>query len=85
MTSGQVIFVSGNQGMFVVQHDDGFAVIELLGDEGALEVGVAVSGDWSDSGSGTIRANAESYDVFFQGSWGSRDTAISIAKRSGGG
>ena len=85
MASGQAIFVSRNQAMIVVQHDDGFAVIELLGGEGALEVGVAVRGDWNVSGSGTIRANGESYEVLFQGSWGSRDIAISIARKSGGG
>ena len=85
MASGQVIFVSRNQGMIVVQHDEGFAVIEMLGSEGSLEVGGAVRGDWSSSGSGTVRANGESYDVFFQGSWGSLDMAISIARSSGGG
>lgn len=85
MASGQVIFVSRNQGMIVVHHDDGFALVELLGGEGELEVGVAVSGDWGASGPETIRANGRRYEVVLQGSWGSRDVAITNARNAGGG
>ncbi|MCW2246220.1 hypothetical protein M2352_001811 [Azospirillum fermentarium] len=86
-STGAVIFISRNQGMVVVQHDDGFAVVELLGDEGELEVGDRVSGDWDALGGETIRASRlqRNMDVYMQGSWGFRDHAIRIARNTGGG
>ena len=85
MARGQVIFVSRNQGMIVVQHDDGFAVVELLGSEGDLAVGDAVVGDWSALGREEVRAHGESHAAYFQGNWGARQAAIDTARRTGGG
>lgn len=51
MAPGEVIFVSGNGAMVVVKHDDGFALVEMIGDEGALSVGDTCSADWNALGS----------------------------------
>lgn len=85
MARGHVIFVSKNQGMIVVQHDGGFALVELLGSEGELAVGDAVVADWNALGREEFRAHDESHDAFFQGNWGARQTAIDAARRAGGG
>jgi len=85
MKHGQVIFVSKNQGMIVVQHDDGFAVVELLGGEGEITQGDVVSGSWNALGGEFIIANGERYDVYMQGNWGSREGAIKNARQTGGG
>lgn len=45
MAAGQVVFVSRNQGIIVVRHDDGFTVVELNGDEESVVLGDRVSGD----------------------------------------
>ncbi|TIN02388.1 MAG: hypothetical protein E5Y34_07875 [Mesorhizobium sp.] len=84
-SGGQVIFVSRNAGIIVVQHDDGYAVVELIGDEGSLGIGDRVKGDWDALGGEPLFAGDETLDAYFQGSWGSRDTAIKIARNTGGG
>jgi hypothetical protein len=71
--------------MIVVQHDDGYTVVELIGDEGSLGVGDRVKGDWDASGGEPLVADDETLDAYFQGSWGSRDAAIRIACNTGGG
>lgn len=71
--------------MIVVQHDDGYAVVELLGDEGSLSVGDRVKGDWDALGGEPLFADGETLDACFQGSWGSRDAALQTARNTGGG
>jgi hypothetical protein len=34
------------EGMIVVQHDEGYSVVELLGDEGLIEIHHQVEGGW---------------------------------------
>jgi hypothetical protein len=85
MARGQVIFVSRNQGVIVVQHDDGFAVVELLGSEGEFVAGDVVRGDWGALGGEPIFKDGEGHDAYFQGSWGSAAQALSIARNTGGG
>ena len=82
---GTVIYVSPNFAMAVVQHDDGFAVMEVLGGETAR--GDEVDGDWDAVGGETITnvTKGEKMDVFLEGSWGSQQTAIAKAARMGGG
>lgn len=45
---GEVIFVYRNESMIVVHHDGGYAVVELLAEEGSVEVRDRVSGDRMD-------------------------------------
>ncbi|TGP30190.1 hypothetical protein EN828_28065 [Mesorhizobium sp. M2D.F.Ca.ET.185.01.1.1] len=84
-SAGQVVFVSRNSGMIVVHHVDGYAVVELIGDEGSLSVGDRVKGDWDALGGEPLFANDHTLDAYFQGSWGSRDAAVQIARNTGGG
>lgn len=79
MPSGRVIWVSKNGGMLVVQHEDGYTVVEMLGDEGAVAVADYVSGDWDANGDEPIRRGSDRYDAYFQGTWGSREDAIKAA------
>lgn len=85
MTRGQVVFVSRNRGMIVVQHDDGFAVVELLGSEGEFQVGDVIRGHWDELGSEPICKDGEEHDAYYQGNWGSPEMAITIARNTGGG
>lgn len=85
MASGTVIFVSRNQGMIVVQHAQGFSVVELLGGEGEIERGDQLRGDWLALGGETIRKGGEDYDAYFQGCWCSVDSAVAMARHIGGG
>lgn len=84
-TGGQVIFISANFGMLVIHHSDGYAVVELLGREGEIERGAAVSGRWDALGSEPLFVRGETFDAYFQGSWGSKDASIRIARNAGGG
>ncbi|GEM_PF-2162800 len=85
MTSGTVVFVSRNQGMIVVQHAQGFAVVELLGSEGEIERGDQLRGDWLALGGETFWKASEAYDAYFQGCWGNGEAAVAMARRIGGG
>lgn len=82
---GQVIFVSRNGGMLVVRHDDGYAIVEMLGNEGEIEVGGQVRGDWNAVAGEPIYANGHRYDAYFQGNWPRRDAAVQVARNTGGG
>lgn len=80
MRAGRVIFASRNLAMLVVQHDQGFTVVEMLGGEGRIVVGDQVHGDWLAVAGEPIRQGEEVYDAFFQGCWPSSDAAIRIAR-----
>jgi hypothetical protein len=79
MGVGRVIFASRNLAMLVVQHDQGFTVVEMLGDEGRIVVGDQVHGDWLAVAGEPIRQGEEVYDAFFQGCWGDPKAAVRIA------
>lgn len=85
MAAGSVIYVSPMQNMIVVAHGDGWSVVELLGDEGEIDIGDTLNADWSELGGGVVRRGGESFDVYFQGTWGSHQAAVESAYRSGGG
>jgi hypothetical protein len=85
MAIGNIIFVSRNAGTIVVQSDAGFTVVELLGNEGQLEKGDEVLGDWSACGREPICRDNQSFDAYFQGCWGNANAAIQIARQTGGG
>ncbi|AUJ63280.1 hypothetical protein B9057_02590 [Aestuarium zhoushanense] len=71
--------------MIVVQHDVGFAVVELLGSEGEFQVGDVVRGQWDELGSEPVFKDGEEQDAYYQGNWGSLEKAITIARNTGGG
>jgi len=85
MSRGQIVFVSRNGAMLVVQHEDGFTVVEMLGDEGVLQVGDQVLGDWTAVASEPIRRDGDLFDACFQGCWGNPNAAIQAARDAGGG
>ena len=80
MSTGTIVFTSRNRGMIVVRHDDGYTLVEMLGDEGALVVGDKVSGDWDALGGELIYSQGRRYEAYFQGTWGSPDTPIQMAR-----
>lgn len=84
-TAGEVIFVSRNGGMIVVHHDDGYAVVELIGNEGSIAVGDRVRGDWDALGGEPLWTEHGQLDAYVQGNWGGREAAIQVARQSGGG
>ena len=84
-SNGQVTFPSRNGGGVVVRRDDGYSVVELIEDKGTLSAGDAVMRDWDALGAEPLFADDETLDAYFQGSWGSREAAIHIARKAGGG
>lgn len=85
MARGQAVFVSRNGGMVVVQHEEGFTLVEMLGDEGEVAVGDVLSGDWTATAGETMRGNGTEYDAYFQGCWGSAAIPVQMARQMGGG
>ena len=85
MAQGRIVFVSRNQGMIVVHHEDGFTVVELLGSEGEFQNGDVVKGDWDELGSEPIFESDKEHDAYFQGTWATDTVAISMARNNGGG
>jgi hypothetical protein len=65
--------------MLVIQHEDGYALVELLGSEGTVAKGDIVSGDWDALGGEPLFHEGEELDAYFQGSWGSKEAAIRAA------
>lgn len=85
MSRGQVVFVSRNGAMLVVQSDEGFMLVEMLGDEGQIERGDLVYGDWTAVAGEPIRRAGETFDAFFQGCWGNYRIPLQMARNMGGG
>lgn len=71
--------------MIVVQHADGFSVVELLGSEGEISTGDVLHGDWETLGSDTFTKGRARHEGYFQGNWGDVHHAIRIAANTGGG
>lgn len=82
--SGRVIFVSRNGAMLVVQHDDGYALVEMLGYEGEIPIGAQVSGDWNAVAGEPIFRDGRHYEAYFQRNWPGRAAAIEVARKTGG-
>jgi hypothetical protein len=81
MDGGECVLLFSNGGMALIQHDDGFAVAELLYDEIAKRD--ELRGDWSELGSTRIfNVTQNCYqEVYLQGSWASAAFAL---KANGG-
>jgi hypothetical protein len=84
MSAGRIVFASQNSAMLVVRHEDGYALIEMLGDEGAIVLGDEVLGDWDALGGEPIYCQGSRYDAYFQGTWGSPDAPVKMARSCGG-
>lgn len=80
---GTVIFVSANGAMLAVQHDDGYALVELIGDEGAIARGAQVLGEWNVVESEPIYCDGRRYDAYFQGNWPGREVPLNLARNTG--
>jgi len=66
MESGRVVSVSRNGAMIKVQSDSTVSTVEMLGDEGELQVGDIVRGNWTSLGGETIYRDNQAFDVFIQ-------------------
>lgn len=85
MATGKVVFVSGNRGMLVVEHDEGFTLVEMLGDEGEIAVSDILKANWTATGGESMWGNGTQYDAYFQGCWGDSLPPIQMARQMGGG
>jgi hypothetical protein len=89
MSWGKVIFVSKRGGWIVVQHedDDDATVVELIGDEGEIEIGDRLQGNWgADGGGETLFSENLNREIstFFQGRFGHARPAIDSAEKCSG-
>ena len=66
--------------MAVVKHDDGYALVELIGNEGELSKNDSLYGDWSANGGEIISKNRVDMDVYLQGSWPNDKIPIALAE-----
>lgn len=85
LVMGRVVFVSGNGGMIVVQHNQGFTLAELLGGEGELKLGDQLRGDWMSLGGKSLHKAGKEYHAIVQNIYGRVDAAVLAARRMGGG
>jgi hypothetical protein len=81
MTWGNVVFVSKNGAWIAVQHDGGGAAVNLIGDEGLVEVGDLLKGDWDADGGETVFSQnlQRKIDISIEGHFGSVQAAIKKA------
>ncbi|WP_343611124.1 hypothetical protein [Novosphingobium sp.] len=66
MQDGKVVEVWANGSMLKVHSGSTVSVVELLGDEGAIEVGDTLKGNWTALGGETIWRGSECFDAFIQ-------------------
>lgn len=66
MQTGTVIATMRGGSFIKVRSGSIVATVEMLGDEGELQVGDTVRGDWTSLGGETIWRGSESFDVFIQ-------------------
>lgn len=80
VSQGRVIFSGRAGGMLVVQHEDGFTLVEMLGCEGDVQLGDTVVGDWNALGDALLFKGPKRFATYFQGTWGSHDTPVQMAR-----
>ena len=81
---GQVVFVAvNNNEVIVVKHDDGFAVVEMVGSEVGMSKGDRISGDWTLLGLGSLQVGGRKLSCYFQGSLPTFDDAVAMARKVG--
>ena len=81
-SAGQVVFIAVNNAeVIVVEHDDGFAVVELVGNEERLARGDRVTGDWSRLGQDSMMFGSRKLSAYYQGSLPTLDEAVTMARK----
>ena len=83
-SAAQVVFIETNTAVIVVQHSDGFAVVELTGDGDGAKVakGDQVQGDWSKLGLDTVTFAGRRHSSYLYGSSATLDEAVGVARRT---
>lgn len=71
--------------MLVVQHENGFALVELLGGEGEIAAGDDVRADWDALGGEVLLRGGDRFDGFLEGSWADHRVPLGMARNMGGG
>ncbi len=69
--------------MLVVQNDNGFALVEMLGREGEIPINANVSADWDAVAGETMYFGDQQFDVYLQGNI-SMSEAVRLARQAGG-
>ena len=69
--------------MLVVQNDNGFALVEMLGREGEIPINVNVAADWDAVASATMYFGDQEFDVYMQGNM-SLSEAVRLARQAAG-
>lgn len=82
-TPGRVVFISRNGAMLVVENDNGYALVEMLGNEGEIPVGAQVTADWDAVASEPMFSGSQRFEVYLQGNT-TLDEAIRLAREAGG-
>ncbi len=59
--------VSKNKAALAVCNEEGWTVVELIGNEGKIAAGDSVFGDWQAEGSEDLIFNGEPLSAYFQG------------------
>jgi hypothetical protein len=84
MKPGTVMDVSKNKAALAVSNEDGWTVVELIGDEGEIAVGDTVfARDWLAVGSEDLILDAEVFNAYFQGT-GDKQWALKQIAHWGG-
>jgi hypothetical protein len=81
-TPGTVMAVSRNQAALAVSSDEGWTVVELIGDEGEISVGDVVLGDWNAVAGEDLIFNGRKFSAYFQGT-GSKKWALGLIDKWG--
>jgi hypothetical protein len=83
-SAAQIVFIATNTAVFVIQHGDGFAVVELTGDGdgGKVAKGDQIQGDWSKLGLETVTFAGRKLSSYFHGSSATLDEAVGVARRT---
>jgi hypothetical protein len=88
MTWARVVFVSKNGAWAVVhQEDEGeWSIFELLGDEGEIQTGDQIKGNWGSDGGETVfpQGLGRSIDIYIQGRFASSKVALEKAREWSG-
>lgn len=66
METGTVIATMQGGTFIKVRSGSTVSIVEMIGDEGELQVGDKVRGNWTSLGGETIWRGSESFDVFIQ-------------------
>jgi hypothetical protein len=85
MTSqGKIVHVTESRVMLIVQHQNGYCLIEMTGNAKRLGIGDVLLGQWDQAGGEVVLRGNEIFDCRFQGTWVSFEEALATARRATG-